>query len=74
MAVPNPTRSSVTKQQDPGTQAGIWITLIGAIITIAALEHLTKWPWYATYPLALVAGLLITAAYLQLKKSIFGKQ
>ena len=54
-------------------QAGIWITLVGAITAISALEHLTRWPWYATYPLALIAGLLITAAYLKLKEWLLRK-
>jgi uncharacterized membrane protein YccC len=53
-------------------QAGIWITLVGAIISISALEHLTRWPWYVTYPLALIAGLAITAGYLKLKQFVFG--
>jgi hypothetical protein len=54
-------------------QAGIWITLVGAILAISTLEHLTKWPWYVTYPLALIAGLVITAAYLKLKSFILRK-
>ena len=53
-------------------QAGIWITLVGAILAISTLEHLTKWPWYVTYPLALIAGLAITAGYLKLKQLVRG--
>ena len=71
MDVPNSTKSN--SKSDFGAGAGIWITLIGAIVAVSTLEHLTTWPWYATYPLALIAGLLITAAYLQLKKLIIGK-
>jgi hypothetical protein len=71
MDVSNSTKSS--SRSDSGAGAGIWITLIGAIVTISALEHLTKWPWYATYPLALIAGLLITAGYLKLKESLLRK-
>lgn len=55
------------------SKAGIWITLIGAVVSITALEHLTKWPWYATYPLALIAGLLITVGYLKLKEMLLRK-
>jgi hypothetical protein len=66
------TEDKISKPEPAGTQAGIWITLVGAIISISALEHLTRWPWYVTYPLALIAGLAITAGYLKLKQFVFG--
>jgi hypothetical protein len=72
MAVSN----SLNSRRNSGLQtarAGIWITLIATIVTVSALEHLTRLPWFATYPLALVAGLLITAAYIQLKSFLFRK-
>lgn len=54
-------------------QAGLWVTLVAAVVAVAALEQLTSLPWFATYPLALFAALLITAGYLQLKKFVARK-
>ncbi len=56
------------------SRVGIWITVVAAFLTVGALDHFARWPWYATYPLALVAGLVITAAYLQIKAMILGKK
>lgn len=61
------------QSQTADVQAGIWITLVGTILSISALEHFTRLPWFANYPLAIVAGLLITAGYLQLKRLLFRK-
>jgi hypothetical protein len=67
------TARNSTHEQGSTARAGIWITLVATIVTVSALEHLTRLPWFAIYPLALIAGLLITAGYIQLKSFIFRK-